>query len=78
MLIVFRRPIDRQANFATEWHLFEDLATEPFGKIFGFEPWVMNQPRELFGSGFLISMPARQVGLIASLFLNDRQDELAD
>ena len=48
------------------------------GEVSGLEPCVMNEPRELFGGGFLIALRACQFGLIACLFVNDRKDELGD
>jgi hypothetical protein len=38
----------------------------------------VNEPRELFGGGFLIALRARQFGLIVCLSVNDRKDELGD
>jgi hypothetical protein len=54
------------------------LQAKPFGEGSGLEPWVVNEPRELFGGGLLIALRARQFGLIVRLFVNDRMDELDD
>ena len=56
----------------------QDLQAKLFGEVFRLEPRVVNEPRELFGGGFLIALRACQFGLIARLFVNDRKDELGD
>src|SRR5262245_10990837 len=79
MLVSFARPINRQSYTACARDLIgQDLQAKPFGEVFRLKPWVVNEPRELFGGGFLIALRARQFSLIARLFVNDRKYELGD
>src|SRR5262249_30766562 len=56
----------------------QDLQAQPLGEIFGPQPRVVNQPRELFHGGLLIALRPRQFGLATGLFVKDRKDELGD
>ena len=69
MLVVFTGPINCQAHFAASRDLIgQDLQAKPFSEIFGLEPRVVNEPRELFGGSLLIDLYTRQFGLATGLF----------
>ena len=79
MLVIFSRPINRQADSpGTRRLIGQDLQAKPFHKILRLEPRIMNEPRKLFDRGFLIALSPCQFGLIAGLLFNDRQNEPGD
>lgn len=61
VLLIFGRPVDGKADFTKTRDLAERLMRDAFGQPFRREPFVVNQSREPFASGFLLALCARGV-----------------